>query len=338
MKKFPRILACVLCLSSCFGRNTPENLNAPGGPLDSAPSGGRPVDDNTGAAIDSVSVTDDEGNTISFDKPFARIISFYSAHTENLFALGAGASLIGGHSTCNYPAPAKELPVFEYTGDPEYVIAASPDLVLIRPFIRRRNPAYISALENAGIPVISLYPESLKDFDDYIRRLALLAGADAEQKLNEFHTRLQNIEAKSAEIKNKLNVFFETTERETRTASPESLPILAIEISGGVNIARDAKPVNQLSSIAPYGAEKLLSQAENIDAYIIQTGAMNPSNSIDALRKRPGFSTIKAIRGGKVLFIDEKIISSPVFRYLHGVKTIAHFLYPDEFDEPEALE
>jgi iron complex transport system substrate-binding protein len=290
---------------------------------------------NTGGAV---SVTDDEGNTVSFDKPFARIISLYSAHTENLFALGAGASLIGGHSTCDYPPAAKALPVFEYTGDPEYVIAAGPDLVLIRPFIRRHNPAYTGALEKAGIPVISLYPETFTDFDEYIRRLALLSGTDAEQKLNEFHSGLQSIKDTASSIRNRLTVFFETTERETRTTSPGSLPALAIEISGGVNIALDAKPVNPLSSIAPYGAEKLLSQAGNIDAYIIQTGAMNPANSLEALRGRAGFSAIKAIRTGKVLFIDEKTVSSPVFRYLQGVKTIAHFLYPDEFDKPEAAE
>ncbi|MDR2796143.1 MAG: ABC transporter substrate-binding protein [Spirochaetaceae bacterium] len=316
MKAFGYFLIIVLCFSSCIKKNLPENLNAR-------------------ERSQSVSFTDDEGNTVSFDKPFARIISLYSAHTENLFALGAGANLIGGHSTCDYPAAAKELPVFEYTGDPEYVIAAAPDLVLIRPFIRRHNPEYTGALEKAGIPVVSLYPETFDDFDAYIRRLGLLAGVDAEMELNGFHSELQKIKDTSAFIKNKQNVFFETTERETRTASPQSLPALAIEISGGLNVAQDAKPVNPLSSIAPFGTEKLLSQAENIDAYIVQTGAMNPAKSFDDIRKRAGFSAIKAIRGGNVLFIEERIISSPVFRYLQGVKTIANFLYPDEFEKPE---
>jgi iron complex transport system substrate-binding protein len=314
LKVYAHFLILVLCLSSCVKKDLRGSFHA---------------------RESSQSLTDDEGKTISFDKPFARIISLYSAHTENLFALGAGEKLIGGHSTCNYPQAAAELPVFEYTGDPEYVIAADPDLVLIRPFIRRHNPAYIDALEKAGIPVISLYPETFDDFDGYIRRLALLAGVDAGDKLNSFHSELQDIRNAAALINNKQSVFFETTERETRTASPQSLPALAIEISGGINIAKDAKPVNPLSSIAHYGMEKLLSRAENIDAYIVQTGAMNPSKSLDALRKRAGFSAIKAIQNGNVLFIDEKIISSPVFRYLQGVKTISNFLYPDEFKKPQ---
>jgi iron complex transport system substrate-binding protein len=309
----------ILCFSSCVKKNLPENFNAQG-------------------QNQSFSITDDEGGSISFDKPFARIISLYSAHTENLFALGAGEKLIGGHSTCDYPEAAKALPVFEYTGDPEYVIAASPDLILIRPFIRRHNPAYIEALEKAGIPVVSLYPETFDDFDDYIRRLALLAGVDGEEELRNFHSELQSVRDAAASIKNRQYVFFETTGRETRTAAPGSLPALAIEISGGLNIAEDAKPVNPLSSIASYGTEKLLSRAESIDAYIVQMGAMNPARSLEALRKRAGFSALKAVQDGNVLFIDERVISSPVWRYLQGVKIIAHFLYPDEFKRPETAE
>jgi iron complex transport system substrate-binding protein len=309
------LLSFLLCLSSCVRQG-----------------GGTSAREASGGLAE---LTDDEGNTVSFDRPFTRIISFYSAHTENLFALGAGASVIGINSAAGLPEAARGIPVFDYTGDPEYAIAASPDAVLIRPFVRRRNPAYIAALEKAGIPVVSLYPETFDDFDGYIRRLALLAGADAEQKLQDFHAGLQTIRYTAAPIRNRLNVFFETTENGTRTASPQSLPAIAIEIAGGINVAQDAKPVNPLSSIAAYGTERLLSHAESVDVYIVQTGAMNPARSMEALLKRPGFSAIKALRDGRVLFIDEQTISSPVFRYLQGVKTIAHFLYPDEFDKAD---
>ncbi|MDR3355601.1 MAG: ABC transporter substrate-binding protein [Spirochaetaceae bacterium] len=316
MLKAPaHFLLILLCLSSCVKRKPPEVPDTPG-------------------RSQSESLTDDEGRTVSFDKPFARIISLYSAHTENLFALGAGSKLIGGHSTCDYPAEAAALPVFEYSGDPEYVIAAAPDLVLIRPFIRRHNPAYIDALEKAGIPVVSLYPETFGDFDGYIGRLALLAGVEAEAALAAFHSELQGVRSAASLIRERRTVFFETTERETRTAAPQSLPAVAIEISGGLNVAPDARPVSPLSSIASYGTERLLAQAEKIDAYIVQTGAMNPTKTLDALRRRAGFSGIKAVRDGNVLFIEERIVSSPIFRYLQGVKTIAHFLYPDEFKNP----
>lgn len=278
------------------------------------------------------SFTDDEGELISFNKPFSRIVSLYSAHTENLFAIGAGASVIGGHSTCDYPPPAKELPVYEYTGDPEYLIAAMPDLVLVRPFINRHNPAYIAELKKAGLTVCSLYPETFDDFDEYIRRLGLLTGIDTESALEEFHNDLQKINKASQNRTDRQRVFFESTGREVRTAAAGSLPYLAIETAGGINIAHNAKPLTPLSSIAPFGMEKVLSMAQDIDAYIVQAGAMNPISGIDELKKRGGYGAIKAVQKNRVLLIDEKIISSPTFRYKTAVEKIYNFLYPDTND------
>jgi iron complex transport system substrate-binding protein len=274
----------------------------------------------------AISFVDDDGKAVGLDGPRRRVISLYSAHTENLFALGAGEALIGGHTTCVYPPEAAAFAVYDYNGDPEYIIAAEPDLVLTRPFIRRHSPNYVAEIEKAGIPVVSLYAESLDDFNGYIRKLALLVGAEAEaeQQLARFHQGLDQIRA-AASIGKKQTVFFESTETETRTVSMGSFPALAIEIAGGVNIAAGAKPSTPGSSIAPFGAEKLLLHAGEIDAYIIQRGPMNSGGA--APGARPGYRAIKAIQNNRVLYIDEKLVSSPTFRYLNGVQEIARFLY-----------
>jgi hypothetical protein len=112
------------------------------------------------------------------------IISLYSAHTENLYALGAGQWLIGAHSTSTYPAEAAALPRFDYNGDPEALIAAEPDLVLIRPNIARKAPDFISALEKAGVLVVSLYPDNFEAFDGYISHLAMLTEPKRRPRRN----------------------------------------------------------------------------------------------------------------------------------------------------------
>jgi iron complex transport system substrate-binding protein len=276
----------------------------------------------------AISFIDDDGKAIGLDGPRRRVISLYSAHTENLFAIGAGEALIGGHTTCVYPPEAAAFAVYDYNGDPEYVIAAEPDLVLIRPFIRRHSPNYIAEIEKAGIPVASLYAETLEDFDLYIRRLALLVGAEAEaeRQLALFRQDLDQIRAAARDIAKKQTVFFESTATETRTVAAGSFPALAIEIAGGVNIAAGARPSAPGSSIAPFGAEKLLLHAGEIDAYIIQRGPMNSGGAAPATR--PGYHAIRAIQNNRVLYIDEKLVSSPTFRYLDGVRAIAQFLYP----------
>jgi iron complex transport system substrate-binding protein len=275
--------------------------------------------------------TDDDDNEISFQNPFVRIIPLYSSHVENLFAIGAGASVIGIARGTDYPPEATALPVFDYNGDPEHIIAAEPDLVIIRPFVRRNSPDYIQKIENAGIPVVSLYCESFEGFDEYILRLGMLSGKlpEAEEKLSSFHRELAEIQKRGEGIQVKKRIFFESTENEVRTVTANSLPARAIEFAGGINAAPLLPPMSAGSSIARFGVEALLGIADNIDVYIVQQGAMNRTSGIEALRARPGFGAIKAVEEGQVLFINEKLISSVSFRYPEGVRILADFLYHD---------
>jgi iron complex transport system substrate-binding protein len=276
-----------------------------------------------------VRFTDDAGAEIELEAPRKRIIALYSAHTENLFWLGAGASLIGGHKTCTWPPEAASFARYDYTGDPEYIIAAAPDLVLTVPRIHRSVPDYITELKKAGIPVVSLYCADFDGFDEYIRRLALLAGVDASERLSEFHRRLDEIRAKTAAVPpgEKQRVFFETTENNYRTAAPDSFPARALEFAGLVNIAAGAQPIVAGSSISPFGVERLMEKAADIDLYVAQHGPMNPATAA-SIRSRPGFTAIKAVAEGRILIIDEKLISSPTSRFLEGVAALSRFAYP----------
>ncbi len=290
------------------------------------------------AAPATIHFVDDDGITINLDAPATRIISLYSAHTENLFDLGAGTSVIGGHTTCTYPPEAAFLETFDYTGDPEQVIAAEPDLVLIRPFIRRKAPDYVAELERAGIPVVSLYPESYEAFPAYIEKLAMLTGTEeaAKEKLDAFYQSIEDIREKTSAVSEKQTVFFEATETNIRTVTPDSMPARAIEYAGGINLASDVVPTSEGSTIAEFGVENALAHADDIDVYISQRGAMNSGGNLISIGERPGYDTIKAVRDGRVYLINEKLISSPTFRYYKGIHEVARFLYPELMDDSSA--
>ena len=226
--------------------------------------------------------TDNDNSTIIIEKPFVRIIPLYSAHVENLFAIGAGSAVIGIPREADYPPEAAALRIFDYNGDPEYVIAAEPDLVLIRPFVRRNSPDYIAEIQKAGIPVVSLYPESFEDFDTYILRLGMLTGRipEAEEKLSAFHRELAEIQKRADGIQDRKVVFFESTDNQVRTVTPDSLPAKAIGFAGGINAAPSLPTISPGSSIARFGAEALLNIADNIDVYVVQQGAMNRTATI----------------------------------------------------------
>lgn len=283
----------------------------------------------------SISFTDDDGVLISLDKPGERIISLYSAHTENIYYLGAGDRLIGAYKTCTFPPDAAFLDRFDYNGDPEALIAAQPDLVIIRPFVRKKAPDYVKAVENAGITVVSLYPDRFEEFDDYINKLAMLTGTEDNAKplLEEFHKELENIKTATSDVEEKQNIFFESTETNVRTVTANSMAGIAMEYAGGNNIAKDAEPIEDGSSIAAFGDEKVLMNADNIDVYVSQRGSMNSGASKQGISERAGFDTIRALQNDRFYTINEKLISSPTFRYVKGVRELARYLYPGLMDD-----
>jgi len=287
----------------------------------------------------SISFTDDSGQEIKMKEPAKRIISLYSAHTENLFALGMDEEIIGVGTSDIYPPKVSEKDVFDYKSDPEKVIAANPDLVLIRPFIETHSPDFVTALKNAGVNVVSLYPESFDEFDRYISTLALVTGTEekAQEMLDDFHIGIAEIEKETSKIEPKVNVYFESTEQDYRTVTPDSMPARALKTAGGINIAENVVPISEGSSIAPFGVEKILENADIIDVYISQVGAMNAGGSFHSITIRPGFAAIKAVEEGRIFVINEKIISSPTFRYLKGIEEISRALYPEVFDDISVL-
>lgn len=345
------IAACCLLLAGCAG--TVESSTQSGETADeSTVNAGKVTDESVTeesvtAANDStetdggsnvqgkIHFTDDEGREINLDVPASRIISFYSAHTENLYALGAEDKMIGNYKTETYPAAAAFMPMYDYTADPEKVIAANPDVALIRPFVTEKNPDFVDALEKAGIQVVSLYPETFEDFDDYIRKLAMLTGTEAvaEEKLDAFHNEIKEVSEQVAAVTDKQTVFFESTETNLRTVTPDSMAGLALQFAGAVNLAADAVPMSEGSTIAEFGEEKILEHANDIDVYISQRGAMNSGGNLISISERAGFDTIKAVQEDRVYLINEKIISSPTFRYVKGVHEVARFLYPELMDD-----
>ena len=287
----------------------------------------------------TIKFTDDDGREIRLDAPCSRIISLYSAHTENLYEIGAGDKLIGVYTGSIYPPEAAVLPAFDYKGDPEQIIAAQPDLVLIRPFITRNAPDYIAQLESAGIPVVSFYPDSYDRFSDYIGKLAALTGTQetAQRRLADFYAAIDGVAAATAQVTDKKTVFMEATEIELRTVTPDSMPGRAIAFAGGVNLAADAQPVEKGSSFAAFGIERILENADRIDVYVSQRGAMNAGGNLISIGERDGFDTIKAVKENRVYLITDKLINSPTFRFQKGITEMARFLYPELMDDVSAF-
>lgn len=280
-------------------------------------------------------LVDDNGRTITFSRPFSRIISLYPAHTENLFALGLDAEIVGVSSHDDFPAAARTKAPFHYREDAEKFIAARPDLVLVRPMIMRSYPQLMAQLDQAGIVVVSLQPTSVASMYAYWRQLGLLTGRvpQAEAMVARFQAEHAALVGRTAGLAEgqRQKVYFEAIHRQMKTFTPTSLAIFALESAGGVNIAVDAHQVRS-TNIAVYGKERLLARAGDIDVFLAQQGVMNRVDA-EVIRQEPGFMAIRAVQEGRICFIDEELVSRPTLRLLEGIRRIGAMLYPWLFQD-----
>jgi iron complex transport system substrate-binding protein len=285
------------------------------------------------AMASRATVVDHAGRAIAVTRPFARVISLYGAHTENLFRLGAGAIVIGVGRNDRYPPEARSRPVFSYHDGPERFLAARPDLVLIRPMIDRGYAPLIRRLEQSGITVVSLQPATVEEMFRYWRILGRLCGRRerAEAMVAAFEQAVSDFSALTATINRRKRVYFEAIHGRMKTFTPGSMPIFALETAGGLNVAADAAQV-RTTNIAYFGKERLLSRAAEIDVYLAQRGAMNQVSPAE-IRAAPGFGVIKAVQDKQVFIVDETIVARPTWRLLYGIETIGALLYPDRFGE-----
>ena len=273
---------------------------------------------------------DDSGRRIVVKRPFTRIISLYGAHTENLFSLGLDRRIVGVSTSETYPPGALRKKTFSYRDDPERILAARPDLVLIRPMIYGGHRALVDQLERAGVRVVSLQPTTVEQMYGYWLKLGLLTGRQKQAKvmIARFKAGLKAIEARVAGVppSKRPRVYFEAIHRRMKTFAPRSMAVFVLTAAGGVNVARKAKSVRG-TNIAFFGKERILSHAERIDVYLAQVGPMNRV-SIDTIKNESGFAAIKAVRQGRIYLVNEKIVSRPTMRLLIGTRKIKALLYP----------
>ncbi|MEG0768098.1 MAG: ABC transporter substrate-binding protein, partial [Clostridia bacterium] len=224
----------------------------------------------------------------------------------------------------SYPPEALLLPAYDYRKDPEAVIATAPDLVLVRPMMMRVAPEYIEVLERAGLTVVSLYPETFAEFPAYIRQLAILTGTEeqAEVMLAERMEALAALQAEAETWGKRVPLFFECTADPLRTLTRDALAAETVRLAGGELIGSLEAPENPGSSMTPYPIEKLLEQGDSVAMYVAQRGGMNPSVTEEEIRARPGYQAIAAVREGHLLILEEKLISSPVFRQIEGARAL----------------
>ncbi|MGC8992227.1 MAG: ABC transporter substrate-binding protein, partial [Thermoplasmata archaeon] len=186
-----------------------------------------------------VTVIDDLNNIVKIKEPVNRIVSLAPSCTEIAYSIGLGKYIVGDTVYDTYPPSAKNITKIGGLTNVsvEKVLSLKPNLVLA--FGGIYDHKAIQQIENAGIPVLFMYPENL---DGIIHDIFLLGYATNDlnnatkviNALEKFENNLNNV---LHNIKNRSTVFYLGWYNPIWTAGENTFINDMIISAGGINIA-----------------------------------------------------------------------------------------------------
>jgi iron complex transport system substrate-binding protein len=241
---------------------------------------------------------DDAGDTVRLAAPARRVVSLIPATTELLFAIGAGPSVVGRTSYCDYPAAAKAVANLGDGIKPnlEAVIASRPDLVLL--YNSGQNAAVAGRLRELGIASLRLNTDALSSVPRIARLLGGLTGkvTAADSLSAAFDTAL--VSATQHATGRRPKVLLLVWEQPPMTIGRGSFLNELLERAGGENLFADVAGTDGVVSIEAVAAR---------DPDLIFTMAEGPT----AFATRPEWQAVPAVREKRFLHVTGSEFSRP---------------------------
>jgi len=228
-----------------------------------------------------------------------RIVSLNPSITEILFALNAGDSVIGVTEFCTWPPEAQNLPrVGGFSGatvNIEAIAEMRPDLVLVSSEMHFR---VVSLLERLGVKTAAFEPHTFSEVYETIREIGALTGhgSEAEAVVSGMQAKIDEVSRDTFRVTEKdmrPGVFWELWSAPLQTCGKDSLINEVITLAGGRSIFDDLP--GQWPQVSP--EEVVLRQPDWIMA------ASDLPLTLDALRSRPLWNTIPAVRHGRLALL-----------------------------------
>ena len=190
----------------------------------------------TQAAAAGVHV-DDAGRRVELARPAERVITLAPNLTEFVYAVGAGAALVGTMDTSNFPEEARQVPrIGNYQRlDVERILSLKPDLVLV--WHHGNQGRELEQLEAAGLRLFYLEPRRLDDVPRALSRIGALLGreAKAQARAADLQRELAALRARHAGAA-PVNVFFQVWSQPLMTLNDDHLTSDVMALCGGRNV------------------------------------------------------------------------------------------------------
>jgi ABC-type Fe3+-hydroxamate transport system substrate-binding protein len=247
----------------------------------------------------------------------ARIVSLNPTSTELLFAIGAGARIVGRTQWDVWPDEARSIPDVGPGLRPnvEAVLARRPDLVVL--YASEDNRSATAQLQAAGVRTIALKIDSIGSFVRGARLLGLATGRSAEAGLvvDSVTRTLDRVRAATANLE-RPSVFWHVWDSPIITIGAGSYMSELVDIAGGRNVYAD---------LPEPSASVALEDIVRRDPAIVLAGP----DGARVMRESAAWNALPAVRAGRIAIVDTTLVGRPSVHLGEAAVSLARLLHPE---------
>jgi iron complex transport system substrate-binding protein len=309
MLKGKRVLSLIITIVLCFVLNACKKETV--GIKDKSAEG----------TVYPLKVIDSYNREVTIDKEPQRIISIAPNITETIFVLGKGDKMVGRTDYCDFPTEASKIASVGKLTDPslEKIVELKPDVVIASTHFKKE---VVTKLEELNIKVLVLYgQESFDGVYETITKVAQVLNAKeaGDKVIGDMKKKVDSVTAKVKEAK-KPSVYYVVGYGKSGdfTAGKGTFIGNMIEMAGGTNAANDVEGWK-------YSLEKLVEKNPDI---LVCSKNFETKKGIEGTN---GYKDLKAVKGGKLLEIDENLLNRQGPRLAEGLETLAKLIHPEVF-------
>ena len=293
----------VLSLAACASSGTAAPSSAPATPTSSA------------AAQFPVTVHAANGNVTIARRPTA-IVSLSATATEMLFAIGAGPQVKAVDRDSDYPPNVPRSTLNSLELNVEAVAAYQPDLVVAAGLSKAQSQ------QLARLSVHVLDEPAATDVSQSYQQLTQLGAATGhpDGAAAVVARMKQQIAAIARSMPKRSATYYYELDQTYYSVTSATFIGRALRLLGLASIADSAKGAAASGGYPQLSAEFIL----NADpGYVFLADTRCCKQSLATLARRPGWSTLSAVRNGRVVALDDDIASRWGPRLVDLLRTVA---------------
>jgi len=254
--------------------------------------------------------------------PPQRIVPLAPSITEILYYLGLEGRVAGVTQYSYFPPEAAKKPkVGSYVDlNVEKIISLAPDLVIGT--VDGNQPAVVRLLEEAGVPVFLVNPRHVSKVIETIAIIGSVCGValQGDTAANRLKARMDRVLAKVMGRERPL-VFLQINIKPIMTVNQNTFHHDLIRLAGGVNMTAH-EPI----TYPRFSLEEVIRRKPEV----ILVSSMERGGRFEKARQEwMAWTSIPAVKNGRVHLIDSDLIDRPSPRIIQGLEDMARLLHPE---------